>query len=66
MKATYQISFKTELRIRTTLRIRISTLWQQRRKTQSSVGVDFANRWWNNDIREAISTYREFLAGEVF
>jgi hypothetical protein len=66
MKATYQFSYKTELRIRTTLRIRINTLWQQRRKTQSGVGVDFANRWWNRDIREAINTYREFVAGEVF
>lgn len=57
------ITHRTEFRIRVALRLYISQMRKQRRKTQEVLGLKAANSFWNNDIREAIQTYRDFVAG---
>jgi hypothetical protein len=55
---TYKIDILTDLHISQTLKLRIHTLWERRAK------LPFAYRksYFNDDIREAIETYRNYNA----
>jgi hypothetical protein len=61
---TYTLDVLTELRVLTTLRIRIYDLVRRRNEAKASISLAFANSWFNKDIREAIDTYRKFQAAE--
>jgi hypothetical protein len=62
MTSTYKLDYLTEVRILTTLRVRISTLIQRRKESREAISHQWANNWFNKDIREAIDTYRRFRA----
>ena len=61
----YTLDYITALRIGTTLRLRINTLWERRRQSQKLLGTKWANNWFNSDIREAIDTYKKFRSARV-
>lgn len=57
MNINITIPHKSFITIRVALKMNIIGQWKDRRKMQK-IGVLCANRWFNNDIREAIEAYR--------
>jgi len=61
---TYKLDALTEIRVLTTLRIRIVFLIGRRKESREKVSHKWANNGYNDDIREAIDTYRKFRGSE--
>lgn len=61
MNVTITTPHKNYVNARVILKMNIFSLWKTRRNWQKLFGLEKANHFCNNEIREAIETYRAFI-----
>ena len=59
MNINLTMPHKSFVVVRVALKLNICQQWRDRRKWQKHFGLDQANRWHNNTLRETINAYRD-------